>query len=90
MKSPFVVSVALIAYLPGASAAENVSPLPAGKPAGIHRAQLDEDGNGMLLVAGAALVGIAIALATSSNDVSQAPGTTPAGSVTTSSTGTSP
>ncbi len=90
MKLPFVVSAALVVYLPGAFAAQSVSPLPAGKPAGIHRAQLDEDGNGMLLVAGAALVGIAIALATSSNDVAAAPGTTPAGSVTTSSTGTNP
>jgi len=38
-------------------------PLAAGKPAGLHKAQL-EDGNGMFLVAGAALVGITIALAT--------------------------
>ena len=90
MKLPFLVSAALIAAMPGARAGDSVSPLPAGKPAGLHRAQLDQDGNGMLLVAGLALVGITIALATSSNDVAQPTGTTPGGSVTTSSTGTNP
>jgi len=62
-------------------------PLAAGKPAGLRQAQL-EDGNGMFLVAGAALVGITIALATASNDVSTPAQTSPATS--TSTTGTNP
>ena len=86
MKAPFVtVSSVLLLTLSGAWAAEQVTPLPAGKPAGLHQAQL-EDGNGMLVVAGAALVGITIGLATASNDASQPTGTTPV----TSTTGTSP
>ena len=62
-------------------------PLAAGKPAGLRKAQL-EDGNGMFLVAGAALVGITVALATASNDVSTPVQTSPATS--TSTTGTNP
>jgi len=70
-------------------AVESVSPLPAGKPAGLRQAQL-EDGNGMLLVAGLALTGIAIALATTSNDVSLPSKTSPSSSASTSTTGTNP
>lgn len=91
MKLPFVVSAALVAHLSSAAWADSANvPLSPGKPAGLHRAQFDDGGNGMLLVAGLSLVGIAIALATTSNDVSQAPGTTPGGSSATSSTGTNP
>jgi hypothetical protein len=90
MKLPLVVSAVLIAFMPAAWAVESVSPLPPGKPAGLHRAQFDDGGNGMLLVAGLSLVGIAIALATTSNNVAQAPGTTPTAPGTTSSTGTNP
>jgi len=79
----------LILSLPHAWAAETFDTLPAGKPAGLRQAQL-EDGNGMLLVAGAALVGITIALATASNNVSQPPGTSPGAGTSTSTTGTNP
>ena len=89
MKSSVVICAALIAFQPGAWAADAVSPLPAGKPAGLHQAQL-EDGNGMLLVAGLALTGIAIALATTSNDVSLPSKTSPGSSASTSTTGTNP
>jgi len=89
MKLPLVVSAALVASLTSALAIESASPLPAGKPAGLHQAQL-EDGNGMLLVAGLALTGIVIALATTSNDVSQPAGTKPSSSTATGTTGTNP
>ena len=87
MKVPFVICPALMLSLSSALAVDRSGALPAGKPAGLHQAQL-EDGNGMLLVAGAALVGITIALATASNNVSQPTGTSPATS--TSTTGTNP
>ena len=77
MKLHFVVCSALLLSLSNAWAADAAAPLPAGKPAGLHRAQLTDDGNGMFIVAGAALVGITIALATTSNDVSQPTGTSP-------------
>lgn len=64
-------------------------PLAAGKPAGLHRAQF-EDGNGMFVVAGAALVGITIALATASNNVGAPAQTSPGTSTSTSTTGTNP
>jgi len=82
--SPLVVSSAM--FLSSAWAAEPAATLPAGKPAGLHQAQL-EGGTGMLVVAGAALVGITVGLATASNDVSQ-PATTTVTSTTT--TGTNP
>jgi hypothetical protein len=87
MKVPFVICSALMLSSSSALAVDQPGALPAGKPAGLHQAQL-EDGNGMLLVAGAALVGITIALATASNNVSQPTGTSPVTS--TSTTGTNP
>jgi hypothetical protein len=91
MRVPFVICTALILSASTAWAFDSsATPLAAGKPAGLHQAQLLEDGNGMLLVAGAALVGITIALATASNDVSQASGTSPGSSSSTSTTGTNP
>jgi hypothetical protein len=81
--SPFVVSSALL--LSTAWAAEPPAPLPAGKPAGLKQAQL-EGGNGMLVVAGAALVGITVGLATAGGDDAAQPGTT----TVTSTTGTNP
>ncbi len=65
--------------------AANAPPLEPGKPAGVNRAQM-ENGAGMLIVAGGALAGIGIALATADNGVPGTPGTTPANSTT----GTSP
>jgi hypothetical protein len=85
MKVPFVICSAVMLSLSSALAVDHSGALPAGKPSGLHQAQL-EDGNGMLLVAGAALVGITIALAAASNDVSGAPGTSPGSSTTTTST----
>jgi hypothetical protein len=83
--SPLVVSSAL--FLSSAWAAEPSATLPAGKPAGLHQAQL-EGGTGMFAIAGAALVGITVGLATASNDASQSAGTTTVTSTTT--TGTNP
>jgi hypothetical protein len=65
----------------------NAGPLAPGKPAGVHNAQF-EDGNGMLLVAGAALVGITAALATTGNGVSGV-NTSPGAASTSTSTSTS-
>ena len=61
------------------------APLPAGKPAGIKQAQREEGGTGMLAVAGAALIGITVGLATAGGDDVTATTTT-----VTSTTGTSP
>ena len=85
MKSVFAVCSALIL----STSALGAAPLAAGKPAGLHQAQL-EDGNGMFVVAGAALVGITIALATASNDVAAPAKTSPGSSSSTSTTGTNP
>ena len=87
MKALFIVPSVLLLSLPNAWAAQGDAPLSAGKPAGVHQAQL-EGGNGMFVVAGAALVGITVALATASNDSSQPTGTSPVTS--TSTTGTVP
>lgn len=84
MKSPFVICSALLLIAPNAWAADPDGSLHAGKPAGLHQAQL-ENGRGMFVVAGAALIGITVGLATASNDVSQpTPVTTP------TTTGTNP
>ena len=76
MKLPFLISCALILPLSTALAAEKATPLPAGKPAGVKQAQLFDDKNAMFIVAGAALVGIGVGLAVSSDDNSPAPVTT--------------
>ena len=89
MKLLFVTGTALLLSVSSVCAVEPIAPLPAGKPAGLRQAQL-EDGNGMFLVAGAALVGITIALATASNNVSQPTGTSPGSTSTTTTTGTGP
>jgi len=60
MKSAFVISSALILSLSAAQAVETGAPLASGKPAGVHQAQL-KDGNGMFVVAGAALIGLHVA-----------------------------
>jgi hypothetical protein len=85
MKLPFLISCALILPLSSALAVEKATPLPAGKPAGVKKAQLLDDKNAMFVVAGAALVGIGIGLAVSSDDNNAPPAST-----TTSATGTSP
>jgi hypothetical protein len=66
-------------------AADSASPLSPGKPAGVRQADLLDGQNGMFVVAGAALVGITIALATAGNGPTT-PNTNPA----TSTSGTSP
>jgi hypothetical protein len=70
MKAFLVTALTLALSAPAALAATAV-PLDAGKPAGVHQAQLLDGGNGMLVVAGAGLVGIGIALATASGDAAQ-------------------
>ena len=62
-------------------AADSASPLSPGKPAGVRQADLLDGQNGMFVVAGAALVGITIALATAGNGA-----TTPNTATSTSST----
>lgn len=84
--SPFVVSSALFLSSSTTWAVESAAPLPSGKPAGLKQAQL-EGGTPMLLVAGAALVGITVGLATAGgDDVTQTGPTT----TVTSTTGTNP
>ena len=84
MKLCFAISCALILSVANVSA----DPLPAGKPAGLHQAQL-EGGNAMLVAAGAALVGIGIGLATATGDNAQ-PITATSSTTTSSTAGTSP
>jgi hypothetical protein len=82
----FVIPVLIVALSASPVFAANSAPLDPGKPAGVHQAELLDGGNGMFVVAGAALVGITIALATASDGPS-AVNTSPP---TTSSPGTSP
>ena len=85
------LAMTLILALPvSAALASPVVPLASGKPAGVHQAQLLDGGNGMLVVAGAALVGITVALATASGDAASQPAATGPTSSSTSTTGTSP
>lgn len=89
---PATILSLLMVPASGALADTNV-PLAPGKPAGVHNAQF-EDGNGMFVVAGAALIGITVGLATAGNGPS-ASATSPGGgggstSTSTSTTGTSP
>ena len=79
--SPFIVSSILL--LSNAWAAEPTATLSAGKPAGLRQAQL-EGGNGMFVVAGAALIGITVGLATAGGDA------TGTATTATSTTGTNP
>jgi hypothetical protein len=65
----FLIPV-LIMTMSGAQAfAASPPPLEPGKPAGVHKAQFfDDSGNVMIAIAGGALVGIGIALATAGDD----------------------
>jgi hypothetical protein len=81
------LAVSSALFWSSAWAAEPAATLPAGKPAGLHQAQL-EGGTGMLVIAGAALVGITVGLATAGNDSASQPTTTT--TTTTSTTGTNP
>ena len=74
----------LTVSLPTSGAFAGDPPLAPGKAAGLHQAQL-QDGTGMVVVAGVALIGIAAALLTAGNGPSS-PNTNPA----TSTTSTSP
>lgn len=76
------------ASITGALADMSSAPLAPGKPAGMRTAQFEGD-TGAFVVAGAALIGITVALATAGNGVSGAPNTGSA-STSTSTTGTSP
>jgi hypothetical protein len=79
------LTIFAIAFTLAASPALAVNPpLAPGRPAGIQNAQLWDNGTGMIVLAGAALIGIGVALATASN------GSTPPASATVATTGTSP
>jgi hypothetical protein len=89
MKVLWVTALMFALAAPSAFANTNSpAPLAPGKPAGLQQAQL-EGGTGMLVVAGAALVGITIGLATASDSASQ-PTTTGPSTTSTSATGTTP
>ena len=88
MKALWVTALMFALAAPSALANSSPAPLPPGKPAGLQQAQL-EGGTGMLVVAGAALVGITIGLATASDSASQ-PTTTGPSTTSTSATGTTP
>jgi hypothetical protein len=78
-----ILATCLFACSTGAMADVSASPLPAGEPAGVHQAQLS-NGTGMIILAGAAAIGMGIALAVSNNHSGTPPVTS------TSTTGTSP
>jgi len=83
MKTIFAAALTL-ALSASYACAQTASPLVPGKPAGVQQAQL-QGGTGMLVVAGAALAGITIALATAGG------GSQPtATSTSVTTTGTSP
>jgi hypothetical protein len=82
----FVISALIVGLSASPVLAENSAPLNPGKPAGVRQAELLDGGNGMFVVAGAALVGITIALATAGNGPT-APNTSPPA---TSTPGTTP
>jgi hypothetical protein len=86
------IAIATAAALVGTNAwaASQGTLLAPGKPAGLHQAQREDDGTGMLIVAGAALIGITIALAMSNNNASSPVQTSQGGgtSTSTSTTGT--
>ncbi len=85
----FLVTALTLALSAPAALASTAAPLDPGKPAGVHQAQLLDGSNGILVVAGAALVGIGIGLATASDNASQ-PTTTGSTTTSTSTTGTAP
>ena len=89
MKALFVVPSILLLSLTNAFAIGQSAALPAGKAAGVRQAQM-EGGNAMLVVAGAALIGITVGLATAGDDTSQPAATTTSSSTTTATTSTNP
>jgi hypothetical protein len=71
----FLFSVLAVTFSASQALAADPPPLVPGKPAGVHQAQLQENGTLMVAIAGAALVGIGIALATASDGASGPPPT---------------
>ena len=63
----FVIPVLIVTLSASPVLAGSSASLQPGKPAGLRQAELLDGGNGMFAVAGAALVGITIALATAGN-----------------------
>jgi hypothetical protein len=63
--------------------------LPAGKPAGVKKAQMD-DRNTLLIISGVGLAGLGIGLAASSNGGGPTSFVTTTSTTTTTTTGTSP
>jgi len=92
MKLATVLTLGVLASSALGAYADTGAPLAPGRPAGVHTAQF-ERGTGMYIVAGAALIGITVALATADNGTS-ANSTGAAGgggsSSSSSTTGTSP
>ncbi|HEX4026908.1 MAG TPA: hypothetical protein VHX18_04750 [Rhizomicrobium sp.] len=89
MKFATVLTLGFLTFTSQAFADVNAAPLAPGKHAGVHNAQF-EGSTGMLVVAGAALIGITAALASAGSGTSAnntAPGST---STSTSTTGTTP
>lgn len=76
----FLLAFLIVTLAAPDALAANPPPLAPGKPAGLRQARL-EDGTGMIVVAGVALVGVAVALATAGNG-SASPNTNPATSTT--------
>ena len=76
---PFAALILALSASPVLAA--TTPPLEPGKPAGVDKAQL-QNGTAMIVVAGAALVGIGIALATASDGASGPPTTTATTSTT--------
>ena len=79
-----VVAIAMTAS--SAFAADATAPLPAGKPAGVHNAELAGDTG--LLIIGAAIIAAGIAIAVSNNGGGgPANSTTPVATTSTTATG---
>lgn len=83
MRAFVPMSLSLLLAVSGAAlAAESAAPLPAGKPAGVKKAQIE--GNELVLGVGVAAVAAGIALVASDDD--SAPPVTTSGPVTTGTT----
>ena len=91
MKLATVLTLGVLTIASSAvGATADTGTLTPGRPAGVHTAQF-ERGTGMYIVAGAALIGITVALATAGNGVSAANNTgSGSTSTSTSTTGTTP
>jgi hypothetical protein len=90
MKAVSATILSCLIFTASGAFAETKAPLPAGKPAGVRKAELLEGSNGIFLVAGAALIGITAGLASAGNGVSPNGSGTTTGSTATSTSTTTP